>query len=109
MQNAGGRLRASDIHLEQGIGGAIIFDQTNSNDAAMDKDQIKGSPEQVKGAVKETAGRSSATRSCKPKAKPTSPKRDRRIEKVYYAVSSEQFCTDASGQRAQPSRSRAHL
>jgi len=30
-------LRASDIHLDQGIGGAIIFDQTNSNDAAMDK------------------------------------------------------------------------
>jgi uncharacterized protein YjbJ (UPF0337 family) len=31
--------------------------QTNNEDAAMDKDRIKGSAEQAKGAVKETAGK----------------------------------------------------
>jgi uncharacterized protein YjbJ (UPF0337 family) len=32
-------------------------EQINNEDTAMDKDRIKGSAEQAKGAVKETAGR----------------------------------------------------
>jgi uncharacterized protein YjbJ (UPF0337 family) len=43
--------------LEQSIGDAVIFRQTISKDAAMDKDRFKGSAEQAKGAVKETAGK----------------------------------------------------
>ena len=49
----------------------------------MDKDRIKGSAEQAKGAVKETAGKILAIRSWKPMARPTScrqsAKRDRWI------------------------------
>jgi uncharacterized protein YjbJ (UPF0337 family) len=46
-------------YREQNIDAAVTLDaqQTNSEDTAMDKDRIKGSVEQAKGAVKETAGK----------------------------------------------------
>jgi uncharacterized protein YjbJ (UPF0337 family) len=46
-------------YLEQYIDEAVALDtqQTNNEDMAMDKDRIKGSAEQAKGAVKETAGK----------------------------------------------------
>jgi uncharacterized protein YjbJ (UPF0337 family) len=47
-------------YLEQYLDGAGTSDteQINNEDMAMDKDRIKGSAEQAKGAVKETAGKS---------------------------------------------------
>ena len=44
---------------EQNIYYAVTLDtqQINSEDTAMDKDRIKGSAEQVKGGVKEAAGK----------------------------------------------------
>jgi uncharacterized protein YjbJ (UPF0337 family) len=36
---------------------AVIQDPTDNEDNTMDKDRIKGSAEQAKGAVKETAGK----------------------------------------------------
>jgi uncharacterized protein YjbJ (UPF0337 family) len=36
---------------------AVIRDPTDNEDTTMDKDRIKGSAEQAKGAVKETAGK----------------------------------------------------
>jgi uncharacterized protein YjbJ (UPF0337 family) len=44
-------------YREQNIDDAVILDQSNSEDPAMDKDRIKGSAEQAKGAVKEAAGK----------------------------------------------------
>jgi uncharacterized protein YjbJ (UPF0337 family) len=46
-------------YLERNLDGAVALDtqQTNNEDTAMDKDRIKGSAEQAKGAVKETAGK----------------------------------------------------
>jgi uncharacterized protein YjbJ (UPF0337 family) len=46
-------------YLERNLDEAVASDtqQTNNEDTAMDKDRIKGSAEQAKGAVKETAGR----------------------------------------------------
>jgi uncharacterized protein YjbJ (UPF0337 family) len=45
--------------LEQYLDEAVTSDikQINNEDTAMDKDRIKGSAEQAKGAVKETAGK----------------------------------------------------
>jgi uncharacterized protein YjbJ (UPF0337 family) len=45
--------------LERNLDGAVVLDiqQINNEDTAMDKDRIKGSAEQAKGAVKETAGK----------------------------------------------------
>jgi uncharacterized protein YjbJ (UPF0337 family) len=45
--------------LEQYLDEAVSLDteQINNEDTAMDKDRIKGSTEQAKGAVKETAGK----------------------------------------------------
>jgi uncharacterized protein YjbJ (UPF0337 family) len=47
------------LYLEQNPDEAVALDtqQTNNEDTAMDKDRIKGSAEQAKGAVKETAGK----------------------------------------------------
>jgi uncharacterized protein YjbJ (UPF0337 family) len=42
---------------EQNIDAAIVLRPTHSEDMAMDKDRIKGSAEQAKGAVKEAAGK----------------------------------------------------
>jgi uncharacterized protein YjbJ (UPF0337 family) len=42
---------------ERFIAEAVIIDPANSEDAAMDKDRIKGSAEQVKGTAKETVGK----------------------------------------------------
>jgi len=44
-------------YLEQNVDDAVILDHSNSEDTAMDKDRIKGSAEQAKGAVKEAAGK----------------------------------------------------
>jgi uncharacterized protein YjbJ (UPF0337 family) len=44
-------------YLEQNVDDAVILDHSNSKDTAMDKDRIKGSAEQTKGAVKEAAGK----------------------------------------------------
>ena len=46
-------------YLERNLDEAVASDtqQTNNEDTAMDKDRIKGSAEQAKGAVKETAGK----------------------------------------------------
>ena len=44
-------------YLEQNVDAAVILDHSNSEDTAMDKDRIKGSAEQAKGAVKEAAGK----------------------------------------------------
>jgi uncharacterized protein YjbJ (UPF0337 family) len=46
-------------YLEQYIDESVTLDtqQTNNEDMAMDKDRIKGSAEQAKGAVKETVGK----------------------------------------------------
>ena len=44
-------------YLEQNVDDAVILDPSNSEDTAMDKDRIKGSAEQAKGAVKEAAGK----------------------------------------------------
>jgi uncharacterized protein YjbJ (UPF0337 family) len=45
--------------LERNLDEVVTSDtqQTNNEDAAMDKDRINGSAEQAKGAVKETAGK----------------------------------------------------
>jgi uncharacterized protein YjbJ (UPF0337 family) len=45
--------------LEQQIDKSVVSDtkQINIEDTAMDKDRIKGSAEQAKGAVKETVGK----------------------------------------------------
>jgi len=45
--------------VEQNIYHDVTLDtkQINSEDTAMDKDRVKGSAEQVKGAVKEAAGK----------------------------------------------------
>jgi uncharacterized protein YjbJ (UPF0337 family) len=45
--------------LERYIDQTVVLDaeQTNNEDEAMDKDRIKGSTKQAKGAVKETAGK----------------------------------------------------
>jgi uncharacterized protein YjbJ (UPF0337 family) len=42
---------------EQYIDESVTFDQTHNEDPAMDKDRIKGSAQQAKGAVKEAAGK----------------------------------------------------
>jgi uncharacterized protein YjbJ (UPF0337 family) len=42
---------------EQYIDDAVTLDAANFEDTTMDKDRIKGSAEQAKGAVKETAGK----------------------------------------------------
>ncbi len=42
--------------LERNLDGVVAI-QTINNEYAMDKDRIKGSAEQAKGAVKETAGK----------------------------------------------------
>ena len=42
---------------EQYISDAVTIDPANCEDTTMDKDRIKGSAEQAKGAVKETAGK----------------------------------------------------
>jgi uncharacterized protein YjbJ (UPF0337 family) len=42
---------------EQNIDTAIVLIPTHNEDMAMDKDRIKGSAEQAKGAVKEAAGK----------------------------------------------------
>jgi uncharacterized protein YjbJ (UPF0337 family) len=46
-------------YVERNLDEVVTSDtqQTNNEDAAMDKDRIKGSAEQAKGAVKETAGK----------------------------------------------------
>ena len=44
-------------YLEQNVDDAVTSDHSNSEDTAMDKDRIKGSAEQAKGAVKEAAGK----------------------------------------------------
>jgi uncharacterized protein YjbJ (UPF0337 family) len=46
-------------YLEQYLDEAVTSDtkQINNKDTAMDKDRIKGSAEQAKGAVKETVGK----------------------------------------------------
>ena len=46
-------------HPEQYTDGAVtlVTQQTNNEDMTMDKDRIKGSAEQAKGAVKEAAGK----------------------------------------------------
>jgi len=49
--------RNGRIGREQTIAAAITSDLANSEDAAMDKDRIKGSAEQAKGSVKEAAGK----------------------------------------------------
>ena len=48
---------SSDNHLERNIEGTVILDPTKNEDTTMDKDRIKGSAEQAKGAVKEAAGK----------------------------------------------------
>ena len=55
-------LTTQDDHvndLEQHINESVVSDtkQINIEDTAMDKDRIKGSAEQAKGAVKETVGK----------------------------------------------------
>jgi uncharacterized protein YjbJ (UPF0337 family) len=42
---------------EQYLGKAVSLDPAKNEDTSMDKDRIKGSAEQAKGAVKETAGK----------------------------------------------------
>ena len=42
---------------EQYIADAVTLDTANFEDTTMDKDRIKGSAEQAKGAVKETVGK----------------------------------------------------
>ena len=42
---------------EQYIDDAVTLDTTNYEDTTMDKDRIKGSAEQAKGAVKESTGK----------------------------------------------------
>ena len=44
-------------YREQYIGEAVTLDPANNEDTSMDKDRVKGSAEQVKGALKETAGK----------------------------------------------------
>jgi uncharacterized protein YjbJ (UPF0337 family) len=44
-------------YWEQNVDVAVTLDQSNNEDMAMDKDRIKGSAEQAKGAVKEAAGK----------------------------------------------------
>jgi uncharacterized protein YjbJ (UPF0337 family) len=44
-------------YLEQCFDDAVSSAPTNSEDTAMDKDRVKGSAEQAKGAVKEAAGK----------------------------------------------------
>jgi uncharacterized protein YjbJ (UPF0337 family) len=50
-------MRASDNHLERNFDGTVIVNPTKNEDTTMDKDRIKGSAEQAKGAVKEAAGK----------------------------------------------------
>lgn len=42
---------------EHYIGEDVVLDPANIEETAMDKDRIKGSAEEAKGAVKETAGK----------------------------------------------------
>jgi uncharacterized protein YjbJ (UPF0337 family) len=44
-------------YLEQNVNDVVILDHSSSEDTAMDKDRIKGSAKQAKGAVKEAAGK----------------------------------------------------
>ena len=49
--------RLNRTHAEQCIDDAVTLDAANCEDTTMDKDRIKGSAEQAKGALKETAGK----------------------------------------------------
>jgi len=65
MQNCSTQEVCGFIHMpahrinrrEQNIDDAVTLDPANSEETAMDKDRIKGSAEQAKGAVKEAAGK----------------------------------------------------
>jgi uncharacterized protein YjbJ (UPF0337 family) len=59
----------------------VSLDPANSEDTAMDKDRIKGSAEQIKGAVKETAGKALGDKKLE-----TEGKTDRAAGKVQNAV-----------------------
>jgi uncharacterized protein YjbJ (UPF0337 family) len=50
-------LNGTSRYRELNIDDGVVLDTTNSEHSTMDKDRIKGSAEQVKGAVKETAGK----------------------------------------------------
>jgi uncharacterized protein YjbJ (UPF0337 family) len=45
------------MRREQYTDESVTVDQTHNEDPAMDKDRIKGSAQQAKGAVKEAAGK----------------------------------------------------
>ena len=66
---------------EQTIATAISHDAANNEDAAMDKDRIKGSAEQTKGAVKEAAGKAFGDKKLE-----TEGKADKAAGKVQNAV-----------------------
>jgi hypothetical protein len=42
---------------ERSVEEPVVLDSANNEDTAMDKDRIKGSAEQTKGAMKEAAGK----------------------------------------------------
>jgi uncharacterized protein YjbJ (UPF0337 family) len=73
----------STRHLEQCIRESVTLDnkQTNNEDAAMDKDRIKGSAAQAKGAVKETVGKAFGDKKLE-----TEGKTDKAAGKVQNAV-----------------------
>ena len=57
MSGYGGHRTIRDLeqYIDEVV--ALYTQQTNNEDMAMDKDRIKGSAEQAKGAVKEAAGK----------------------------------------------------
>jgi uncharacterized protein YjbJ (UPF0337 family) len=69
--------------LEQYLDEAVTSDikQINNEDTAMDKDRIKGSAEQAKGAVKETAGKLLGDKKLE-----TDGKTDKAVGKVQNAI-----------------------
>jgi len=49
--------RDNSRYWEQSLESAVVIYPTHNEDAAMDKDRIKGSAEQIKGPVKEATGK----------------------------------------------------
>lgn len=85
-------------YLERNLDGAVDLDaqQTNNEDTAMDKDQIKGSAEQAKGAVKQTAGKIFGDKKLE-----TEGKTDKAAGKVQNAVEGGPYVSVGHGQAAQ--------
>ena len=85
-------------YLERNLDGAVDLDaqQTNNEDTAMDKDRIKGSAEQAKGAVKQTAGKIFGDKKLE-----TEGKTDKAAGKVQNAVEGGPYVSVGHGQAAQ--------